>query len=178
MKTVRVGRSSGNDIVIQDDPYVGRTHCQFIQDDQGNYRVIDLDSKNGTYINGVRRSGETRLHPTDTVRIGNQNLPWQSYFRGVGTTYTPPEAPAPVYIEPVDNRPGPGLAIAAMIMGFLGLSLLAIIFAIISLARRSRGKGMAITGLIFGILGMIATIVLVIIWISEASSISSVYYYY
>lgn len=177
MKTVKVGRSSGNDIVIQNDPYVGRTHCQFIQDDQGNYRVIDLNSKNGTYINGIRRSGETLLHPTDTVRIGNQNLPWQSYFPPVGGTGPGPDG-GPETGTDGGDRPGPGLAIAAMITGFLGLSVLAIIFAIISLARRSRGKGMAITGLIFGILGMIATIVIVIILVNEASSISSVYYYY
>lgn len=95
MKIIKVGRSSSNDIVIQNDPYVGRTHCQFIMDDNGNYRVIDLNSSNGTYVNGVRRSGETRLKSNDTVRIGNSMLPWQNYFNGYGPDITPPIPPTP-----------------------------------------------------------------------------------
>lgn len=108
MKIIKVGRSSSNDIVIQNDPYVGRTHCQFIMDDNGDFRVIDLNSSNGTYVNGVRRSGETRLKPNDTIRIGNSMLPWQTYFNGYGTEigggktipYTPPITPNPPAIKP------------------------------------------------------------------------------
>lgn len=85
MKIIKVGRSSANDVVIQNDPYVGRSHCQFIMDDNGGYRVIDLNSANGTFVNGVRRSGETRLKANDTVRIGNSMLPWQTYFNGKDT---------------------------------------------------------------------------------------------
>lgn len=83
MKVVKVGRSSGNDIVIQNDGYVGRTHCEFIQDDSGNYWVVDMNSKNGTFVNGVRRSGKTKLSSNDMVRIGNTMLPWRNYFTGV-----------------------------------------------------------------------------------------------
>ena len=81
MKVVTVGRSSENDILIQNDGYVGRTHCEFIQDDNGNCYVVDLNSKNGTYVNGVRITGKTRLQSHDTVRIGNTTLPWKNYFR-------------------------------------------------------------------------------------------------
>ena len=82
MKVIKVGRSSENDIVISNDGYVGRAHCEFIQDDSGNYWVIDLNSTNGTFVNGVRCLGKTRLNSTDMVRIGNTMLPWKNYFSG------------------------------------------------------------------------------------------------
>ena len=54
-----------------------------MQDDNGNFVLIDTDSSNGTYVNGVQRRGEVRLNPSDTVKIGNTVLPWQSYFSNV-----------------------------------------------------------------------------------------------
>ena len=136
MKIIKVGRSSSNDIVIQNDPYVGRTHCQFIMDDNGEYRVIDLNSANGTYINGVRRSGETRLKPNDTIRIGNSMLPWQTYFNGYGTEigsgrtlpYTPPVSPTPPATKPSNW-------LAPAILSTIFCSLL---FGIISIVHASR----------------------------------------
>lgn len=83
MKSVKVGRAQGNDVVIKDDNSVSRIHCEFILDDVGDYWVVDLNSTNGTYINEVRRSGKIKLNRNDTVRIGHTNLPWQSYFNNI-----------------------------------------------------------------------------------------------
>lgn len=79
MNIVKIGRSSSNDVII-DDQLVSRAHCQIIQDDNGNFRLIDTNSKNGTYINGTKRHGEIRINISDIIRIGNTTLPWQSYF--------------------------------------------------------------------------------------------------
>lgn len=79
MKVVTIGRSTQNDVVIN-DPYVGRNHLQIIQKDDGCFYVADFGSKNGTYINGRKVQGEVRLSSTDVVRIGNTTLPWRSYF--------------------------------------------------------------------------------------------------
>jgi Domain of unknown function (DUF4190) len=53
-----------------------------------------------------------------------------------------------------------GLAIAALILGILGLWPLALIFAIIALVQIGRsgqgGKGLAITGLVFALLWAVA----------------------
>ncbi|MDR1882222.1 MAG: CD225/dispanin family protein [Prevotella sp.] len=87
MKIIKIGRSSGNDVVINDGQ-VSRTHCQIIKDDNGNYRLIDTNSANGTYVNGVQRHGEVRLNQSDIVRIGNTVLPWQTYFNNAGRTET------------------------------------------------------------------------------------------
>ena len=79
MKIVKIGRSSTNDVNV-DDPNVSRAHCQIIQDDYGNYTIIDTNSLNGTFVNGTKRHGEVKLNPNDIVRIGNTTLPWQTYF--------------------------------------------------------------------------------------------------
>lgn len=49
-------------------------------DDNGNFRLIDTNSSNGTFINGTQRHGEVPLNKSDIVRIGNTTLPWQTYF--------------------------------------------------------------------------------------------------
>lgn len=79
MKVITVGRSQNNDIVI-DDPYVSKTHCQIVKDDNGRVSIIDINSRNGVYINGVKAHGKVYLKTTDIVRIGNTTLPWRQYF--------------------------------------------------------------------------------------------------
>lgn len=74
-----VGRGQDNSIVVSDEK-ISRTHLQMVQDDSGNVSVVDLGSTNGTYVNGKRIAGETRLKSGDELRIGNTVLPWQSYF--------------------------------------------------------------------------------------------------
>lgn len=82
MKVITIGRSPDNDVCIN-DPHVGRHHCQIEQYDKGTYAIVDMNSLNGTYINGVRIFGKARLQPYDTVTIGQNKLPWMSYFTSV-----------------------------------------------------------------------------------------------
>lgn len=44
--------------------------------------MSDSGSKNGTYVNGVKRHGQVKLSPNDIIRICNSTLPWRSYFIG------------------------------------------------------------------------------------------------
>lgn len=83
-----VGRGPDNNIVINDEN-VSRKHLQILQDDNGNVSVVDVGSTNGTYVNGVRITSETRLSPGDTLRIGNTALPWQTYFSKAQTPMPP-----------------------------------------------------------------------------------------
>ena len=55
-----IGRDSANDIVI-DHPLASRRHARLEQDENG-YIVRDLDSTNGTYVNGERLTAPRQLH--------------------------------------------------------------------------------------------------------------------
>ena len=80
MKVITIGRSSENNIVIN-DAKVSRTHLQLVQNDNGICSVVDLNSANGTFVNGQKITGEVRLQPRDVIRIGNTTLPWQEYIK-------------------------------------------------------------------------------------------------
>jgi len=78
MKIITIGRDHDNDIVINDGK-ASRHHTQIIHE-AGGFRIVDLNSSNGTFVNDRKISGETVLQNNDIVRIGNTVLPWQSYF--------------------------------------------------------------------------------------------------
>lgn len=78
-----LGRDAGNGIVLPDGR-VSRWHARLEWDGKA-WAVIDLDSANGTFVNGgaVERS---RLQPGDLVRVGDTVLRYE--------TGAPPPAPA------------------------------------------------------------------------------------
>lgn len=78
MKVITIGRGQDNDIVIK-DPQISRNHLQLIQKDDGTVSVVDLNSSNGTYVNGHKITGEHILSKNDTVLIGRTTLQWQKY---------------------------------------------------------------------------------------------------
>lgn len=51
-RRVTFGSNPDNDVVL-DDPAASRRHCE-IQVDANGYRLVDLDSKNGTYLGDLR----------------------------------------------------------------------------------------------------------------------------
>ena len=145
MKVVKIGRSSSNDVNI-DDPNVSRAHCQIIHNDYGDYILIDTNSTNGTFVNGTKRHGEVRLNPNDIVRSGNTTLPWQTYFIsdnvGGGTRIGGDE---PVYsalpTPPVGNKPNNFLAWAILSTIFCCLP-----FGICSIVHASKVDGLWASG--------------------------------
>ena len=79
MRIITIGRSSKSDVVVH-DTYVGRIHMQIVLDDDGNIYAVDMNSTNGTYVNGRRITGKVCLQKNDVIRIGNTTLPWQKYI--------------------------------------------------------------------------------------------------
>jgi pSer/pThr/pTyr-binding forkhead associated (FHA) protein len=65
------GRSSDNDIVVE-DAFVSRRHCAILVHVNKVCELHDTASKNGTYLNGVRLTGPTRLSSGDEIRVSNQ----------------------------------------------------------------------------------------------------------
>jgi uncharacterized protein YkwD len=67
-RKINVGNASDNDVVVP-DPTVSRRHA-ILKRRFRRYRLIDLESTNGTFINGRRINGPTRIVRGDEVRFG------------------------------------------------------------------------------------------------------------
>lgn len=67
-----IGRDPGNDIVI-DHLLASRRHARLEHDENG-YLVRDLDSTNGTYVNGERIAGHCSLHNQDRIWIADTEI--------------------------------------------------------------------------------------------------------
>lgn len=135
MKVITIGRSSSNNVIIN-DPKVSRHHLQIIQHDDGHYSLSDFGSSNGTFINGQRIGGEVRLSPNDIVTIGDTNLPWNTYFSRVYTQVTPggqstvadpTPAPQPVNVSPAPVKSDSSYSIWTFLLGLASIILVAII---------------------------------------------------
>ncbi len=73
-RTNVVGRGEALPIQILDNQ-VSRKHLQIRFDpDTGHYSAIDMGSKNGVFVNGVRITTETRLRDHDRIRLGGTLL--------------------------------------------------------------------------------------------------------
>jgi hypothetical protein len=67
-----IGRNPDVDLRI-DDRFASGLHCRIYT--RGNaYLLEDLDSTNGTYVNGARVTGEVELRDLDEVTIGEVAL--------------------------------------------------------------------------------------------------------
>ncbi|MBP5241236.1 MAG: FHA domain-containing protein [Bacteroidales bacterium] len=93
MKVITIGRDSASNEIAISDPKASRTHLQLVMDDNGNIFVVDLNSTNGTFINGQRITGQAPLHPGDDLRIGDTSLPWLNYLQ-TSPVRTPLATPA------------------------------------------------------------------------------------
>jgi pSer/pThr/pTyr-binding forkhead associated (FHA) protein len=86
-ETVVLGRHRESDLQI-DDRKASRQHCKVLRE-KGEWFLQDLDSANGTLLNGRPVRGRERLRHEDVIAIGASRIQVQ----------LPEEAPAPV--EPV-----------------------------------------------------------------------------
>ena len=130
MRIITIGRSSENDICIQ-DPLVSRVHCQLIQDDRGNVTIVDTNSKNGTYVNGMKQNGPVKLNTSDIVRIGNTTLPWRDYIKDQISISSKP-IPVPELVRPeLGPAQKSGLGTVALITSLIGAGLLIYVVVLI-----------------------------------------------
>lgn len=68
-----IGRASSADIVVNLNS-VSRNHGTLVRDARGNWRYNDLQSKNGSYINGIRVKKSMPLKPGDVLTLGGANF--------------------------------------------------------------------------------------------------------
>jgi pSer/pThr/pTyr-binding forkhead associated (FHA) protein len=71
-KPLTIGREASNDIVLTDRSVSG--HHAVIRLMQGEWVLVDLDSRNGTYVNGSAIAAETSISENDIVQFGAVRL--------------------------------------------------------------------------------------------------------
>ncbi len=67
-----LGRATENDLVIR-DASVSRHHAR-LEAGQGEIRLVDLSSRNGCRVNGLRIAGPRTVAPGDEIRLGNVRI--------------------------------------------------------------------------------------------------------
>lgn len=75
-RKLRIGRATDNDVVVS-DLSVSRHHAELRRTSRGEYEIVDLNSHNGTYLNG-RRISVAPVTETDLIGVG------PATFRRVG----------------------------------------------------------------------------------------------
>ncbi len=66
---ITIGRGNKNTIVVRDNE-VSREHCRLVRLSE-NYEVRDLDSSNGTFVNGQRVSSTWLLSRGELIELGD-----------------------------------------------------------------------------------------------------------
>jgi pSer/pThr/pTyr-binding forkhead associated (FHA) protein len=111
---VNIGRADYNDLVIPDES-ISTAHAK-LQRREGVWVVVDLDSTNGTFVDGERVMGEMPVPPGATLRFGDVSLLFEptddsvAVQKGGGTRLLevmkpgaapkPPEPPKPAAAPP------------------------------------------------------------------------------
>lgn len=69
-----VGSSAKNDYTVRGNTAISRRHCEFIKDNLDDMYIIDLNSTNGTFINGVRiqKNEKMKINSNDQIKIADE----------------------------------------------------------------------------------------------------------
>ncbi|NLV76801.1 MAG: FHA domain-containing protein [Tissierellia bacterium] len=65
---ITLGRGNDNQIILK-DPYISKKHLKIVED-EGKFYLEDLNSSNGTYVNGERIMDVVELKNGDRIRVG------------------------------------------------------------------------------------------------------------
>ena len=86
---VVIGRDAGCDIPLADS-LASRRHAEIRRHGEDDFRIRDLGSSNGTFVNGRRIDADTTLTDNAEIRIGNIVM----HFVLRGTAPQPPDPDA------------------------------------------------------------------------------------
>ena len=76
---INIGRNKENDFVI-DNLKVSNFHAQMVIDDDDKIFINDLQSENGTFVNGSIINDPTELKAKDEVKIANISFDWKKFL--------------------------------------------------------------------------------------------------
>jgi class 3 adenylate cyclase len=93
----------GNADLVIDDKEISRRHA-LIRTGDGFFEIVDLDSLNGTWVNGVRIQAPARLSPGDVIRLGKTLLEVEAEAERAPS---PPLAPMDAVVPLKPSIPAP-----------------------------------------------------------------------
>ncbi len=114
---VNIGRADYNDLVLPDES-VSTSHAK-LQRREGVWVLVDLDSTNGTFVDGDQIKGEAPLAPGATVRFGDVSLVFEptddaaAVAKGGGTRVMEQMIMSPAPSATPPTRPAPAVPAAA-----------------------------------------------------------------
>jgi pSer/pThr/pTyr-binding forkhead associated (FHA) protein len=73
---VTLGRAPENDLVLDTDEFASVHHAR-IQPRRDGVWLEDLESTNGTFLNGVKLTRPKKLTPGDVIRVGETDLRYE-----------------------------------------------------------------------------------------------------
>lgn len=113
---VNIGRADYNDLPLA-DPSVSTSHAK-LQRREGVWILVDLDSTNGTFVDGERVRGDTPIAPGASLKFGDVEVSFEptddalGIAKGGGTVVmpgftmpSPPPAPPPKVVAPAPFKP-------------------------------------------------------------------------
>lgn len=71
--SLTIGREPDNDISVPDDTFISGHHARLEVRPSGSW-LVDLESTNGTYVNGQRIDGDRSVRRGDRVQVGSTVL--------------------------------------------------------------------------------------------------------
>ncbi len=148
---VNIGRADYNDLVIPDES-VSTSHAK-LQRREGVWVLVDLDSTNGTFIDGDQIKGDAPLAPGATVRFGDVALVFEPTDDAAGVAKggstrvmeqmvmspaaAKPAAPKPAAAKPAPTKPKAGAK------------------APVAQEKKGKGCGGSAAVLLLGIIGLV-----------------------
>ncbi|MEM6269652.1 MAG: FHA domain-containing protein [Bacteroidota bacterium] len=133
MELLHLGRGTDNEVIIQ-DASVSRKHAQLFIEADGGALIIDLNSTNGTFVNGQRIDGQYRLRPGDAVHLGDHPFDWERMAPRAQPNASLPPPPPP---EPTPQTPRPSQRV------WIGVSFAALVGIVVLLVIVLRGAGVS-----------------------------------
>src|SRR5690606_2284642 len=96
--TTLIGRSDRAQVRLPDEG-VSRRHAKIVREADGSAKLVDLDSTNGTYINGRRIHAEG-LREGDRIRVGQgATLDFRYEYRDSGLMGVPFQSDVPIPVK-------------------------------------------------------------------------------
>jgi hypothetical protein len=106
-----IGRGNGCEVRIR-DRLVSRQHAKIVADEETT-RLVDLNSSNGVWVDGLRVRGDLALKGGELIQIGTTLLAYEAGNVPAPTPKCTPETPPERLVSPMPEPAGPEAASSA-----------------------------------------------------------------